>query len=62
MKKIKLFAIGILANTMENIILLYYFKINFDQTVFISALIFALASFSIYKLAENSHKEKNETN
>lgn len=58
MNKLKLLGIGILANFLENFILLMFFNIPIGKQMAISSLVFALVTVLIYKIIQNGSNEQ----
>lgn len=58
MKPIKLLAIGIIANMIENIILLLFFGVKIGKQTLIGAGVFAFITILIYKVLQNGQKDK----
>lgn len=50
MNKLKLLLIGILANTIENLILLLYFAVPFSKQMLISSGVFAIVTILLYEI------------
>lgn len=46
---LKLLLIGLILNTLENVILLLFFKVPFSKDTFLFSFIFALALLIIYE-------------
>lgn len=57
---LKFLIIGILANIIENIVLLYFFGINFNKQVIIGSIVFGLSLYLLNKLVEKNLHEKEK--